>query len=37
MKTLNFSTNREIVTDVLVAGGGVAGCAAALAAARKGA
>jgi len=37
MKTLNFSTNREIVTDVLVAGGGVAGCAAALAAARHGA
>ena len=37
MKALTFNTNREIVTDVFVAGGGVAGCAAALAAARHGA
>lgn len=37
MKTLNFTTEREINTEVLVAGGGVAGCAAALAAARHGA
>ncbi len=37
MKELKFSTNREINTDVLVAGGGVGGCAAALAAARHGA
>lgn len=37
MKKLCFNTEREIKTDVLVAGGGVAGCAAALAAARYGA
>lgn len=37
MKNLSFVAEREIKTDVLVAGGGVGGCAAALAAARCGA
>ena len=37
MTKLNYSTEREINTDVLVVGGGVAGCAAALSAARHGA
>ncbi len=37
MENLCFNTERIIKTDVLVCGGGVAGCAAALAAARHGA
>lgn len=37
MKELKFSINKVVETDVLVAGGGVGGCAAALAAARNGA
>ena len=37
MKNISFNVEREIKTDVLVAGGGVAGCAAALSAARHGA
>ena len=37
MKNISYNVTREINTEVLVAGGGVAGCAAALSAARCGA
>lgn len=37
MKELTFELNKTLSTDIVVAGGGVAGCAAALAAARNGA
>ena len=37
MKELTFELNKSLETDIVVAGGGVAGCAAALSAARNGA